>query len=209
MSVLEKLACNQNRRDEIPNQELARELVETQNLEGVREIAENLWNKDQNIQADCIKVLYEVGYLFPELVAAYAGDLLKLMKSKNNRLSWGAMIALSTVAALKADEIFPHAREIEQVMDKGSVITRDNGVKILAMVAAQNESYRREIFPYLLNHLATCRPKDVPQHSEKSLPAVDGQNKQEFVALLEKRSVDLSKSELARVNKVIKTAEKR
>jgi hypothetical protein len=209
MSVLEKLACFQNRRDEVPNQELARELVETQNREGVREIAENLWNKDKNIQADCIKVLYEVGYLSPELVADHAGDFLKLMKSKNNRLAWGAMIALSTIAALKADEIFPHVREIVQVMDKGSVITKDNGVKILALVARQNEAYCREIFPYLLNHLATCRPKDVPQHSEKSLPAVDGQNKAGFIALLEKRAADLSKSELMRVNKVIKAAEKR
>jgi hypothetical protein len=209
MSTLEKLACFQNRRDEVPNQELARELVETQNREGLREIAENLWNKDKNVQADCIKVLYEAGYLAPELVADYAGDFLKLMKSKNNRLAWGAMIALSTVAALKADELFPHAHEIEQVMDKGSVITKDNGVKILALVAAQNEAYRREIFPYLLNHLATCRPKDVPQHSEKSLPAVDELNKVEFIALLENRSADLSKTELARVRKVIKAAEKR
>jgi hypothetical protein len=209
MSTLEKLACFQNRRDEIPNQELARELAETQNREGLREIAENLWNKDKNIQADCIKVLYETGYLAPELVADFAGDFLKLMKSKNNRLAWGAMIALSTVAALKADELFPHVAEIEQVMDKGSVITKDNGVKILALVASQSEAYRREIFPYLLNHLSTCRPKDVPQHSEKSLPAVDGKNKREFIALLEKRSADLSKSELTRVNKVIKTAEKR
>lgn len=208
MSVLEKLACNQNRRDEVPNQELARELVETQNREGLREIAENLWSKDKNIQADCIKVLYEAGYLAPELVVDYAADFLKLMKSKNNRLAWGAMIALSTIAAHKADELFPHVREIEQVMEKGSVITKDNGVKILALVAAQNEAYRRDIFPYLLNHLATCRPKDVPQHSEKSLPAVDGQNKAEFIALLEKRSIDLSKSELARIKKVIKAVEK-
>jgi hypothetical protein len=208
MSVLGKLACQQNRRDEVPNQELARELVETQNHEGLREIAENLWNRDKNIQADCIKVLYEAGYLAPELIADFTNDFLKLIKSRNNRLVWGALIALSTVAALKADELFPRVREIEQVMDKGSVITKDNGVKILALVAAQNESYRREIFPYLLNHLATCRPKDVAQHSEKSLPAVDGENKTEFIALLEKRAADLSKTELARVKKVIKTAEK-
>ena len=38
----------------------------------MREIAENLWNKDKNIQADCIKVLYEVGYIEPPLIAQYA-----------------------------------------------------------------------------------------------------------------------------------------
>jgi len=208
MSVLQKIAHFQDRRDDVPNQELARELAETRDRESIREIAENLWNKDKNIQSDCLKVLYELGYLAPELVADYCGDFLKLIKNKNNRLVWGAMIAISTIASIKADQIFPHTAEILQVMAAGSVITNDNGVKILALVAAQDQKYRSQIFPALLQHLATCRPKDVPQHSEKILPAVDAGNKAEFIALLESRCAVLSKSELARVKKVIKNAEK-
>ena len=89
MSVLNKLACSQGRRDEAPNQELARELAETENRAGIKEIAENLWNKDKKIQNDCVKVLYEVGYKKPELISDYVGDFLKLLKSANNRLVWG------------------------------------------------------------------------------------------------------------------------
>lgn len=39
MSVLSKIAFFQNRRDEIPNQQLAKELAETENKKGIKEIA--------------------------------------------------------------------------------------------------------------------------------------------------------------------------
>jgi hypothetical protein len=209
MSVLNKIAFYQNRRDEVPNQELAQALAQSRNQADIREIAENLWNKDPSIQSDCLKVLYELGYLAPELIAEYADDFLKLLKHHNNRMVWGGMIALSTVADLKAAEIFPHVDEIVQVMKKGSVITMDNGIKALALVASQKEEYRKAIFPILLEHLRTCRPKEVPQHAEKSLPAITAGNKSDFIQVLEKRLEDMTASQTTRLKKIIKTAEKR
>jgi hypothetical protein len=209
MSVLQQIAYYQNRRDEVPNQELAKELATKKDRKGIREIADNLWNKNAQVQSDCLKVLYEIGYLQPELIAPYADDFLKLLHSRNNRLVWGAMIALSTVADLKADVIYPHVAEIEQVMDQGSVITKDNGVRVLALVAAQKAAYSKQIFPFLLHHLETCRPKDVPQHAEKAAVAVKAGNKQLFSAVLEARLLDLKGSQTARVKKVIKEIEQR
>jgi len=207
MSVLQRIAHFQNRRDEVPNQDLACDLVAKKDRRGIKEIAENLWNKDKNIQADCIKVLYEVGYIDPALAAEYAEDFVKLLKSKNNRLVWGGMIALGTVAESKADVVFAHLEEIKKAMNEGSVITVDNGVLALARAASKSDKYRQVIFPLILSHLKTCRPKDIPQHSEKALPAVNASNKKEFVALLQKRMDDLSGSGLARVKKVVKQAE--
>lgn len=209
MSVLERIAHSQNRRDEVPNQELARDIAGQKDCEGIREIAENLWNKDKNIQADCIKVLYEIGYIDPALIANYVEDYLSLLRSRNNRLVWGAMIALSTVATLKADVIFEHLQEVYRAIEQGSVITVDGGVLTLVGVASVREEYRRVIFPFLLNHLRSCRPKDVPQHSEKSLPAVDASNKYDFIAVLEKRMEELTDTQVKRVKKVIKEAENR
>jgi hypothetical protein len=209
MSILNKIAFYQDRRDETPNQELAQALSQTRNQADIREIAENLWNKEPNIQSDCLKVLYELGYLAPELIAEYADDFLKLLKHHNNRIVWGGMIALSTVADLKAAEIFPHVDEIVQVMEKGSVITIDNGIKVLALVASQKEDFRKVILPTLLEHLRTCRPKEVPQHAEKSLPAITAGNKSDFIRVLEKRLEDMTASQTARLKKIIKTAEKR
>ncbi len=209
MSVLNRIAHFQNRRDEVPNQELARELAARQDTAGIREIAENLWNKDKNIRADCIKVLYEVGYIDPALVADYVEDFLKLLKSANNRLVWGGMTALATVAECKPDVIYSRLDEIQKAMDEGSVISMDNGIQALARAASKGEQYNKAIFPYLLEHLKTCRPKDVAQHAEKTLPAVNAANKAEFISALEKRIIDLSGSGLTRVRKVIKAADKR
>jgi hypothetical protein len=209
MSVLNKIAYLQQRRDEVPNQQLARELVETQNLEGIQEIAANLWNKDVNIQSDCIKVLYETGYLAPALIAAYANDFIRLLRSRNNRLVWGAMLALSTVAQVAADALYPHVPEIQKAMAGGSVITIDAGVLTLATIAATSDERRREIFPFLLDHLQTCRPKDVPQHAEKTLAAVDASNKDQFIQVLEKRMDDMSGAQAKRVKKSIQAAQKR
>jgi len=209
MSILNQIAHLQGRRDEVPNQELARQLAETRDREGIQEIAANLWNPDVDIANDCVKVLYEVGYLAPELIADYVGDFIKLLKSKHNRLVWGGMLALSTIAALKSDTITQHFAEIRRAMEQGSVITVDNGVKTLAIAAAGDRARSQVIFPYLLDHLRTCRPKDVPQHSESTLVAVNGQNKDEFIAVLEQRMGDLSGSQAARVRKVIREAGKR
>jgi len=207
MSVLERIAYFQGRRDEVPNQELAKDLVQTKDRAGIQEIAASLWHKDVNVRSDCVKVLYEVGYLDPSLIADYAGDVLKLLHSKNNRLVWGAMITLATVAGLKADELYHHRAEIQEAMAGGSVITVDAAVKALATVASKKDAYRAELFPLLLRHLQTCRPKDVPQHAESTLVAVDASHSAAFVASLEKRLPDLSGSQAARVKKVLRAAQ--
>ena len=207
MSALDRIAHFQKRRDEVPNQELARDLAKKKDRKGIQEIADNLWNKDKNIQADCIKVLYEVGYIEPGLIAPYAEDFVKLLKSKNNRLVWGGMIALGVVAELKADVVLANLSEIQRAMKEGSVITVDNAVQVLARAASAGEKYRKVMFPLLLEHLKTCRPKEVPQHAEKSLPAVTAANRKEFVQVLMKRMGDMSSSGVVRVKKVIKLAE--
>jgi hypothetical protein len=206
MSVLNRIAHFQNRRDEVPNQELARELAAKKDMAGIREIAENLRNKDRNIQADCIKVLYEIGYIDPKLIADYAEDFVRLLKSRNNRLVWGGMIALGTAAQANPDAVYKHLDEIKKAKETGSVITVDNSISALAHIAAAKDKYNKAIFPYLMDHLKTCRPKEVAQHSEKTLPAVNAANKAEFIKVLEKRTEDLSGGGLSRVKKVIKEA---
>jgi len=206
MSLLNRLASSLGRRDEIPNQELARDLAAKKDSKGIHEIAENLWSKDRHIQADCIKVLYEIGSIEPKLIADYTQDFVKLLRSKNNRLVWGGMTALAEVAKANSAAVFKYLDEIKKAKETGSVITVDNAISTLAYTAATTDEYNKAIFPYLLKHLSSCRPKEVPQHAEKTLPAVKSSNKADFINVLEKRMEDLSGSGLARVKKVIKQA---
>jgi hypothetical protein len=179
---LNRIAFYQNRRDEIPNQELAKELAETGTSEGVREIAEGLSNGDPAVRSDCLKVLYD------------------------NRLVWGAMIALSTIAPLRSAVLGTRAEEIISVMRKGSVISVDNGVKVLAIVASKEPGLRKKLLQFLLDHLENCRAKDVPQHAEKILSGVDEANKTRFIKVLEARMGELTRAHASRVNKVIAAA---
>ena len=177
MSVLGKIAFYRNRRDEVPNQELAKELAETENREGIREITQNLWHKNKSVQSDCLKVLYEIGYLKPDLISEYVNDFLKLLKSKNNRMVWGAMIGLATIAEIKSKEIWVHINDVVNAVEQGSLITVVWGVKTLARVASTDKKYNEFIFPILIGHLKNSIPRDVPLHAESILPAVDSENK--------------------------------
>ena len=181
MSILDKLACAQGIRSDVPNQELARELASKNSSEEISEIAENLWNKDKAIQSNCIKVLYEIGYLKPELIAEYVNDFIKLLSGKNNRLVWGSMIALSTIAGIKYEEIFEFRDTMKNVVENGSVITVDAGIMALSKIAACGEKYNSLLFPYLIECLKKCRPKSVAQYSESISVAVTENNKSQFV----------------------------
>lgn len=194
----------QGRKDEVPNQELARELARDDDRQGIREIAENIWNKDKNIQSDCLGIMEYLGRVKPELIEDYVLDFLKLLHSKNNRLVWGGMIALSIIADRKSEEIFQHINDVMQAMERGSVITIDNGIKTLAKVASVREEHNIKIFPLLIDHLKKCRSKDLPQHAESSECAVNKANKEEFLLTLSSREKDLSSSQRARIKKIYK-----
>ena len=203
MSILNRISSFQNRRDQAPNKELARVLIDTEDEKGIREIAENLGNENPRIQSDCLSVFEEIGAHRPEFIANYVNDLLKLAHSKVNRLVWGSLIPLSRIAYLRAEEIFPHREYLIRLMEAGSVIVSDNAVKILAIVASKDTVYKTCLLPYLLNHLETCRAKDVPQHTEATLLAIDAESKDEFSGILKKRMADLSSTQAKRLKKVI------
>ncbi|MBS4196836.1 hypothetical protein [Lederbergia citri] len=207
MTIIKKLATQLNRKDEEPNIELAHELVNTSNHDGIKEVIQNLSNKDKKIQQDCIKVAYEIGEIEPELISEYALIFIELLKSRNNRLVWGAMTAISTIAQVSSEIIMEHIETLFSAMKTGSVITIDKGVLTLAKLAAVNDQNNKRIFPFLLTHLETCRPKEIPQHSESTIFAVTDYNKEQFLAVLKKRENELTAPQLKRVLKIYKVLE--
>src|SRR5690349_24557794 len=108
MSILTQLASALGRNDEVPNQVLARQIADSEDRGAVRELIENLSNKNKDIRSDCIKVLYEIGALKPDLIADNVDSFVALLKSKNNRLVWGGMTALGAVADRKPADIWKH-----------------------------------------------------------------------------------------------------
>jgi hypothetical protein len=206
--LLNRLGYLQTRRDRTPNLDLARDLAARDDTAGIREIAENMWNDNKNIHTDCMNVMYELGRVDPNLITPYAGDFIKFLKSKHQIMAQGAIIALAEIAKVKPDFIFKHLDEIKKVKETGSEISVNKSISALAYTAAANEEYSNAIFPYLLQHLLTCHHKEVPEHAERILPAVNENNHFKFIKTLEKRLEELSGSDFTRLKKIIRIAEK-
>lgn len=207
MSIVNELASQLNRNDEQPNIELAHKLANEENHAAIEEIIENINNKDKKIQYDCMKVAYEIEQVNPVLISKYANKFIQLLKSRNNRLVWGAMSALATIADEASEILMADVDTIKNAVKHGSVITVDKGVLTLAKLASVSKENNEEIFPYLLHHLENCRPKEIPQHSESTLLAVTDDNKAAFLNVLRKRETYLTAPQLKRVVKIYKELE--
>lgn len=204
MTILSKLATSLNRRDEVPNQELAKQIANANNKNAVAELVENLNNKNKDIQHDCIKVIYEIGVLKPVLIAGYIKELLALLIHKNNRLQWGGMIALDTITPENPAAIYKALPKIIDAADKGSVITNDHCVGILIKLCAVKK-YAADAFELLNERLKKCPTNQLPMYAENALPIINVTNNAAFIKTLQVRLPEIEKdSKRNRVEKVIR-----
>lgn len=203
MSVIEKLATSLGRRDEVPNQELAKQIVGANDKKAVKEIVENLDNKNVAIKSDCIKVIYEIGALKPQLIADFDKEFVALLDDKNNRLKWGAMIALDMITFEKPVAIYNALAKILDTADKGTVITNDHCVGILIKLCAVKE-YADDAFSLLNERLLKSPTNQLPMYAEKALPIINDKNKGLFITTLTSRLKEIEKNtKRIRVEKVI------
>jgi hypothetical protein len=208
-NVMDQLACHLGVHSEEPNIALAVLLCETKDASAIGKIVEGLHSKDTAVANDCIKVLYEIGYRNPALVAEYAEHFLRLLYSRNNRLIWGGMIALAQIAPLNPDVIFDRREQVIQAYRDGSVITRDASIIVFAALSHASPAYEAEIFPILLEHLRTCRPKEVAQHAESTAVCINPANASAFFDVLEKRRDTLTPPQLKRVDTLIRKSRRK
>ncbi len=204
MTVLNQLASASGLKGSEANIRLAKELSVSKNPAAVKELVANLSNKDKNIQSDCIKTLYELGYLAPAMIADYYAGFISLLTSRNNRLIWGAMIALATITELKHREIFDSLDRIMFTVGMGSIITIDNGVEILSLLN-KHHSYFDTTDPLLAELLWKCPIKQLPMYMEKAQVSVNYRNKEIYLSIIEKRLPECdSDSQVKRLEKCMK-----
>jgi hypothetical protein len=208
MTLIKRLSSSTGKRNKVANKALAKEIADTNDRRSISELCDLLKNKDRNIQSDSIEVLYETGYLRPDLIAGYSEIFIDLLKDKNNRLVWGAMIALSSISKTIPEVIFQELPKISQAVDKGSVITKDAGMALYANLATV-KSQKKKVLPVLFKELKKCPEKQLAQYAEKSLIAIDKESKDAFVGILNSRLKNLEKeSQIKRVRRVLKEAAK-
>jgi hypothetical protein len=204
MSILNKLASALHRKDEEPNVELAQKIAQEEDKEAIQELVSNLHNKNKDIQSDCIKVLYEIGAIKPAIIAEYCKEFLNLLEHKNNRLVWGAMTALDSIALEKPDLLYSELPRIIDAANKGSVIVKDHAVGVLIKLCSL-EAYANQTFLQLIEQLKGCPTNQLPMYAENAIPIINMKNKALFTETLLNRLIEIEKiSKRKRVEKVIK-----
>lgn len=202
MSVLGRLASALGRNDERPNVELAEALAASPDAAAIAELVAALDGKSA-VANDAIKVLYELGERRPELVALYAEEFIAKLTSKNNRMVWGALSAIDTVTALRAEDVVVALDTILAAADAGSVIAKDKANAILVKLATEENA--AQVLPILISRLGDAAPNQFPTYAEEIATVIDGDHKAKFIEVLEARlpGVDGS-AKRARIEKLLR-----
>ena len=208
MSIINELASSLNRRDEVPNQELAAKIASSKDKAAIKELVANLQSKSKDIQNDCIKVLYEIGAVEPKLIAEYASTFLELLKHKNNRLQWGGMAALDSMVLENPIFIYESIPAILDAVSKGSVITMDGAVNVLIKLCGI-PAFKENVFVFLIELIQKSPTNQLPMYAERAMSIITTENKMQFVSVLSGRLHEIEKeSKRKRVEKIIQKVQK-
>ena len=207
-SILPRLASQLGRKDEEPNKQLGIELVQAEDLVGIREAAENLSDPDRKIQADCLAVLEQVGQAAPDLISDYLEEHLPLAFGSDNRLVWGSLINIALIADKVPEPILERMEALLKIYDSGGVIARDNVIKILARAGSASPQQQDLVFQHLIDLLNTCRPKSIPQYAESMLPVIHPGNQASYLEILINRLSELTPAQEKRVRKILRGYDK-
>lgn len=203
MNVLEKIASALNRRDEVPNQELAEAIVLKKDRAAVKDLILALEHKSTAIQNDCIKVLYEIGERNEKMILPYLDTFIAVLKHKNNRLQWGSMHALDVLTPHAPAKIYAYLPQIMEAADLGSVITRDHAVGILIKLL-QVDEYAKDAFDLYQEQLVKSPENQFPMYAERAAPFIPASSFEKFEHVLRGRLQGLSsQSRINRVKKIL------
>jgi hypothetical protein len=206
MSIIDQLAVSLGRRDEVPNVELAEKIASKGDKAAVKELVENLSNKNKNIPPDCLKTLYEIGYRKPQLIADYYREFGSLLTSKNGRMVWGAATALSSIAEANPKGVYGLIPAmLKAADDSGSVIARDHVVIALSKLGSMKQ-YNEDCSALLLEQLMKVPVNQFPMYVEESVAVINDKNREAFLEVINTRMNDdiQQESKRKRVEKVVK-----
>lgn len=196
-----------NSRDEKQNVLLAQNIVTKAHQEDKVSFLISSLEKSKTIASNAIKVIYEIGAEKPELIAPYFLQLKALLYSKQNRLQWGAMTAINSIAHVIPDEIYPAIPELLKVATIGSVITRDNAFEILVKLA-KNPKHNAACIALIIEQLKSCPENQLAMYAEKALPVSFGSHSTQITQAINLRLKGVEKeSKRKRLLKVIKKLE--
>ena len=191
--IIDQLSSHLGDRTQNPNKALAHEIITSQNEEALNVIRKTLKEEtDIDTIADLLKVLEVMGELDSGFSQSCFPEIFQHLNHSSNKIQWRAMSALSTIAEFHTDKIYTELPLILNLMELGTVVTRDHGVKILLCLYS-SEKYQQEIAPLLAEQVLGAPDNQVGQYAEKWSKIINQEHIPLIVDTLEARATELDK----------------
>lgn len=169
MSIVNQLSSQVEDKTEKSNIEVANKCLANPGL--LKEIAEGLKSTDKKLAADCAEVFTKVAEEKPEIVIDYADDLKEALETKETKLRWEAVHALSLIAHLVPDKITPILPKLYNLVHEDkSMIVRDYCVDTIANYAKANDDSAKKAYSYLKE----CLKEWGGKHANRALEGFKG-----------------------------------
>jgi hypothetical protein len=208
--VLGRLAVAMNRHDDMPNQELAAEIVFHLDGEAVDVLVRSIERGDDIHASDSSRVLCEVGSRDEELLHPVQERLLTMVREGHDEMLPFAMYALSPLCHRVAEHLWELRENLWNVLsdcEEESELGRAAAVRLLGALCASGPDYARTLAGGLVDLLGKCMPKDVALYAESVLPALGTAHSHRAKPVLDRRMKELTPAEVARLRRAVRLAQ--
>ena len=208
--LLGRLAVSMQRADDMPNLELAAEIVQTDDVEALRILVSVLERHDDQHASDASRVIFEVGTRAPQLLQLHAERLLAMCEDSQKEMLPFTMYALSPVAHLHAESLWDMRDLFWSALTDLTLpasLAQAGAVRLLSALCAAGPDYARTLAGGLVDLLGKCMPKDVAFFAESVLPALGTAHSHRAKPVLDRRMKELTPAEVARLRRAVRAAQ--
>ncbi len=205
MSIQDKLSFALDRNDQEPNKLVAKQIVESGGDHEVKELVDFIESQPkQRAQSDAVLALAYVSEQLPELLMPHVDFLIDKLTSEINRVVFGSMIALSHIAHLAQEKLFNALPQIIDSMDRGTVVTRDHGFKVMVTLY-QDDRFQEDVFLLIQEQLMKAPSNQLGQYAERLIEVLNKTHLNSLIETLEERRNDITNEyHLKRLSKNLK-----
>lgn len=208
--LLARLAVSVGRSDEMPNLELAADMVFADDTDAVSALIAVIERHDDFHAPDAARVIAEVGTRAPDLLLAHADRLVEMIDVTQKDMLPFTMLALSPVANRHAEALWGSRDLFWQALadlTQPADLAQAGAVKLLASLCAAGPDYARTLAGGLVDLLGKCMPKDVAFFAESVLPALGAAHSHRAKPVLDRRLKELTPAEVARLRRAQRAAQ--
>ncbi|MBI1944732.1 MAG: hypothetical protein HYS27_03495 [Deltaproteobacteria bacterium] len=208
--LLNRLAVSVQRLDDVPNLELAADIVQCDDADALRILVAVIERHDDHHAPDAARVIFEVGTRAPELLQPLADRLIAMCEDSQKEMLPYTMYALSPIAHLHSETLWDMRDLFWSALTDLTLpasMAQAGSVRLLSALCAAGPDYARTLAGGLVDLLGKCMPKDVAFFAESVLPALGTAHSHRAKPVLDRRMKELMPAEVARLRRAVRAAQ--